>query len=121
MFPRSVVAANELAHALVDRNPLDKTALRDARDLLQKNATFKSLAITDTLAWSSYRLGDLQTAKQLLAQVKADQLPNPQVRFHYGAILVALGDETKGKKIIKTTLNETYPGLNEAQQMVKDQ
>jgi predicted Zn-dependent protease len=121
VFPRSAVAANELANALADQSPLDKIALRDARDLLKRNATFKSLVITDTLAWSSYRLGDLQKAKQLLAQVKADQSSNPQLRFHYGAILVALGDDTRGQRLIKTTLNDSYPGRNEAQQMVKDQ
>jgi predicted Zn-dependent protease len=118
--PKSAVAANELANALADRNPLDKVALRDARDLLRKNATFKSLAIIDTLAWSDYRLGDFQRAKELLGRVKADQSPNPQLRFHYGAVLVALGDDSRGQKIIKATLNDSYPGRNEAQQMVKD-
>jgi tetratricopeptide (TPR) repeat protein len=118
--PGSAVAANELANTLADQNPVDKTALRDARDQLKKNAAVKNLAFIDTLAWSSYRLGEFQKAKELLSQIKADQSENPQLRFHYGAVLVALGDDVRGQKIIKTTLNDSYPGRNEAQQMVKD-
>jgi tetratricopeptide (TPR) repeat protein len=52
--PSSVVGANELADILADQKPLDKAALREARDLLQKNAMFKNQAIVDTLAWSDY-------------------------------------------------------------------
>jgi hypothetical protein len=32
----------------------------EARDLLQKNAMFKNPAIVGTLAWSDYRLEDLE-------------------------------------------------------------
>ena len=62
--PKSVVGANELADTLADQKPLDKAALREARDLLQKNATFKNPAIVDTLAWSDYRLEDFAKAKE---------------------------------------------------------
>jgi tetratricopeptide (TPR) repeat protein len=118
--PGSAVAANELANVLADQSPPDKAALRDARDLLRKNVAFKTLAMIDTLAWSDYRLGEFQEAKDLLSRVRADQSTNPQVRFHYGAVLVALGEDAKGQKIIRTTLNDSYPGRNEAEQMVKD-
>jgi hypothetical protein len=98
----------------------DKVALRQARDKLQGNARFKNPAILDTLAWSDYRLGDFEKAKGLLILAKADQSSNPQMRFHYGAVLVALGEQTKGQQIIKDTLDDKYPGRNEAEKMLKD-
>jgi hypothetical protein len=87
--------------------------LRQARDKLQGNALFKNPAILDTLAWSDYRLGDFEKAKGLLILAKADQSSNPQMRFHDGAVLVALGEPTKGEQIIKDTLDDGYPGDTE--------
>jgi Flp pilus assembly protein TadD len=118
--PKSVFGANELADTLADQKPLDKAALREARDLLQKNAIFKNPAIVDTLAWSDYRLEDFVKAKDLLSSVKADQSAMPQLRFHYGAVVIALGDRAKGQNIIKETLNETYPGRSEAEKLLSD-
>jgi tetratricopeptide (TPR) repeat protein len=118
--PRSVVGANELADTLADQKPLDKAALREARDLLQKNATFKNLAIVDTLAWSDYRLENFGKAKDLLSSVNAEQSPIPELRYHYGAVVIALGDREKGQKIIKETLNDSYPGRNEAEKLLSN-
>jgi hypothetical protein len=113
------VAANELANRLADQKPLDKDGLRQARDLLQQNAVNKNLVVLDTLAWSSYRLGDIDTAKKLLTQVNAGQSTIAQLRFHYGAVLIASGDPVKGQDIIRTTLNDNYPGRDEAEEMLK--
>jgi hypothetical protein len=44
----------------------------------------------------------------------------PQLRYHYGAVLIALGDRAKGQKIIKDTLNDAYPGRNEAEKLLSD-
>jgi tetratricopeptide (TPR) repeat protein len=116
--PKSAIAANELANLLADKKPLDKVALREVRDLLQKNALFKNPVILDTLAWSDYRLGEIEKAKELLSLANADQSSNSQMRFHYGAVLIASGEQMKGKIIIKNTLNDTYPGRNEAENML---
>jgi tetratricopeptide (TPR) repeat protein len=116
--PQSVIAANELANLLADQTPLDKVALRQARDILQKNALVKSPAILDTLAWSDYRLGDFGKAKEILNLANADQSSNPQLRFHYGAVLVASGEHKKGQEIIKNTLNGNYPGRSEAEKIL---
>jgi tetratricopeptide (TPR) repeat protein len=117
--PKSTIAANEIANLLADQKPLDKVALQQALDLLQKNAPLKNRAILDTLAWSNYRLGDLGKAKELLILANVNQSSSPQLRFHYGAVLIALGDLAKGQQMIESTLNETYPGQNEAQDMLK--
>jgi tetratricopeptide (TPR) repeat protein len=116
--PKSPIGANELANLLADRKPVDKDALRQARDQLQKNALFKTPAILDTLAWLDYRLGDLDKAKQRLELANAEQSSNPQMRFHYGSVLIALGEVAKGQKIIKDTLIDTYPGRSEAEKML---
>ena len=118
--PKSAVGANELANLLADRRPIDKAGLREARDLLQKNAVFKNPAILDTLAWSDYRLGEFEKAKQLLALANAELSSIPQQRFHYGAVLIALGEQVKGQKIIENTLNDTYPGRVEAEDIIKN-
>jgi tetratricopeptide (TPR) repeat protein len=116
--PTSAIVANELASVLADQKPLDKVALRLARDQLQKNALFKNLAILDTLAWLDYRLGDLEKAKELLSLANAEQSSNPEVRFHYGAVSIALGEVVKGQNIIKDTLAETYSGRSEAEKIL---
>jgi tetratricopeptide (TPR) repeat protein len=118
--PKSVIAANELAAMLADQKPLDKVALREARDLLLENAVVKNQAILDTLAWSDYRLGDFKMAKDLLDLANADQSSNPQLRFHFGAVLIALGENAKGQGIIKSTLNDAYPGRSEAEKLLAD-
>jgi tetratricopeptide (TPR) repeat protein len=118
--PKSTIGANEIANLLADQKPLDKGALRQALDLLQKNALLKNQAILDTLAWSNYRLGDLEKAKELLVLANADQSSNPQMRFHNGAVLIASGERAKGQEIIKNTLKDTYPGRNEAEEILKN-
>jgi tetratricopeptide (TPR) repeat protein len=119
--PNSPVVANELTNALADQEPIEKGALKEARDLLQRNAIFKPLGIADTLAWADYRLGEVQRAKDLLGKVRAELSPNPQIRFHYGAILIALGETTKGESLIKTTLADAYPGREEAGRLIRSQ
>jgi hypothetical protein len=51
-------------------------------------------------------------------KLKADQSSNPQLRFHYGAILVALGGQAEGHGVIRTTRNDPCPGRDEAGRMV---
>jgi tetratricopeptide (TPR) repeat protein len=118
--PKSVIGANELANLLANQMPLDKNALLQARDLLQKNAFVRNPAILDTFAWSDYRLGDFKKAKELLALANADQSRKPELRFHYGAVLIALGETAKGRGIIESTLTEVYPGRSEAQKLLSD-
>ena len=116
--PKSVVGANELANLLADRRPADKSALAEVRDILLRNATFKNQAILDTLAWVEYRLGNFDKAKAWLIKANAERSADPQIRFHYGAVLIALGESVKGKNLIRQTLNDAFPGKGEAQQLL---
>ena len=118
--PKSVIAANELTALLADQSPLDKAALTEARDVLLKIAVVKNQAVLDTLAWSDYRLGEPEKAKKLLDLSNPDQSSNPQLRFHYGAVLIAVGENMKGQDIIKSTLADAYPGRNEAEKLLSN-
>jgi tetratricopeptide (TPR) repeat protein len=120
LSPKSPIAANELASLLSDYRPFDQQALRDARDLLWTNAVFKTPAILDTLAWIEYRLGDFQAARKLLVKANADTSPLSELRYHYGATLIALGDRSKGKTIIGATLGEHYRGRDDAEKLLND-
>lgn len=116
--PHSVIAANNYASLVADAKPTDKPLLEDARQPIERFADGSNPAILDTLAWLDYRLGDFQSAKALLVKAKADASPNPQLRFHYGAVLIALGDKDVGRSMLKSALNEAFPGHAEAEQLL---
>jgi tetratricopeptide (TPR) repeat protein len=117
--PRSIVGANEYANLLADQRPKDLEMLRQARELIERNAAVKNQAIVDTMAWLSYRLGDYQKAKDLLGQANSEQSSDPLLKFHYGAVLIATGEPMKGRKMIDETLTQNYPGRDEAKRLVE--
>ena len=118
--PRSVVAANNFASLVADAKPTDKALLKSARAPIGKLAGTSNPALLDTIAWLDYRLGDLQSAKDLLVRAKADTSNNAQIRFHYGAVLMAMGDKDAGRTILKATLASAYPGRDEAERLVTE-
>ena len=115
---QSIVAANNLTSLLADRKPLDASALKEARNGLLPLARTNSPAILDTLAWADYRLNAFSDAKLLLERAQAGSSGNPQVRFHYGAVLIALGAEESGRSQIKAVLDRNFPGRIEAEGLV---
>jgi tetratricopeptide (TPR) repeat protein len=118
--PRSIVAANNYASLVADVKPQDKALLTEALDPIQKFADSRNPSILDTIAWLNYRLGSYQSAKDLLVRANADKSANAQLRFHYGAVLIALGDKEAGRTMVKATLNQTFPGREEAEQLMTE-
>lgn len=118
--PRSLVAANNYASLVADIRPTDKAALTEARTPIQRFAEAGNPALLDTLAWLDYRLGDFQSAKDLLVRAKAETSPNPQLRYHYGAVLIALGDKDGGRKVIRSALAKPFPGRDDAERLLVD-
>lgn len=114
---KALLAANNLASLLCDQKPIDRQQLTEARDRLTRLAPPDSPAIVDTLAWADYRLGDPSAAKALLERIHADHSA-PQLRYHYGAVLMATGDKENGRALIKAVLSENFPGREEAQGLV---
>lgn len=119
--PRSAVAANNYASLVADARPTDTAALQEARVQMQRMADATNPSVLDTLAWLDYRLGNLQSAKDLLVRAKADASPNPQLRYHYGAVLIALGEKDAGRSAVKAALAEpTFPGHAEAERLLTE-
>ena len=118
--PRSVVAANNLASLLADRKPLDAEGLRTARDMLAKLPNGGNAAVLDTLAWADFRLGDPKTAKALLFQAGADTIGVPQLRYHLGAVLLALGETDPGRALLKTVLGRNFPDRSQAEALLAE-
>ena len=112
--PDAAVAANNMASLLADRKPLDAAALKAARDRLKPFAVSGSPIILDTLGWAAYRLGELEEAKALLQHAKADASPLPDLRFHYGAVLMDSGEKEAGRTLLKTVLGQDFAGQTEA-------
>ena len=119
--PRSAVAANNFASLVADVRPTDTAALEEARRPMQRLADVSNPAILDTIAWLDYRLGNLQSAKDLLVRAKADSSPNPQLRYHYGAVLIALGDKDAGRSAVKAALAQpSFPGHEDAARLLTE-
>ena len=118
--PRSVVAANNLVSLLADRKPLDVEGLRSARDMLVRLPNGGNAAVLDTLAWADFRLGDSKTAKSLLLQAGADTIAVPQLRYHLGAVLLALGETDPGRALLKTVLGQNFPDRPQAEALLAE-
>lgn len=119
--PTLPVAANNYASLVADAKPSDKTLLADAREPIRRFAGSSNPAILDTLAWIDYRLGDYQSAKDLLIKAKADTSDSPQLRFHYGAVLMALGEKDAGRSALKGALGRAaFPGQAEAEHLLTE-
>jgi tetratricopeptide (TPR) repeat protein len=119
--PRAIVAANNYASLVADAKPHDKALLADAREPIRGFAGSSNPEVLDTLAWIDYRLGDFQSAKDLLTKAKADTSTNPQLRFHYGAVLIALGDKDAGRTALKGALGQAgFPGQAEAEHLLTE-
>jgi tetratricopeptide (TPR) repeat protein len=79
---------NALGYSLADRN----IRLQEALQLLEKATQLapEDPYIMDSLGWVKYRLGDLQTAADLL-QRAYDKSPQAEIGAHLGEVLWQLG------------------------------
>ena len=60
----------------------------------------------------------MDEAKALLARIHASTSDNPQLRFHAAAVAIASGDKQAGMEILATLKDKTFPGDNEAREMM---
>ena len=86
---------NALGYSLADRN----TRLQEALQLLEKATQLapEDPYIMDSLGWVKYRLGDLQTAADLL-QRAYDKSPQAEIAAHLGEVLWQLGRRDDAKR-----------------------
>ncbi|TDR32036.1 tetratricopeptide repeat protein [Hydromonas duriensis] len=105
--PNNPEHQNALGYFLADKN----MRLPEAKTLIEKAIAQKPAAphIIDSLAWINYRLGNLDTALQLVEQSLVQE-PHDEVKIHYGEILWASGQQEKALSVLRQVY-ETSPFL----------
>jgi tetratricopeptide (TPR) repeat protein len=94
-------AYNALGYSLADRN----VRLADAKQLLQKAIELApgDPAITDSLGWVEFRMGNMQEAIRLL-EMAYKMYPNAEIGAHLGEAYWASGQRDKAISIWKECL-----------------
>ena len=94
--PNNAMALNALGYTLADRTD----RLEEARQLIERAHELEpdDAAITDSLGWMYYRLGDLHTAERLLREAYS-AFPDAEVAAHFGEVLWQLGKHKQAKQV----------------------
>ncbi|HET6600233.1 MAG TPA: tetratricopeptide repeat protein, partial [Burkholderiaceae bacterium] len=94
--PDSQQAYNALGYALADRN----LRLTEARKLIEKALELSpgEPAITDSLGWVEYRLGNREEALRLLRDAYKAQ-PDTEIGAHLGEVLWMSGQTDEAKRV----------------------
>lgn len=97
--PSNAMALNALGYTLADRTE----RLDEARVLIEKAHQLEpdDAAITDSLGWLYYRLGDLVAAERLLREA-LDGYPDAEIAAHLGEVLWQLGKHKEAQRIWNT-------------------
>jgi predicted Zn-dependent protease len=88
--PGSPVLANNLAMALISRQP-DAAALSRAESLVSGLADSEDAAYLDTIGWVHYKAGRLADAQTQLARAVEKRPEAPLLRYHYAQVLADRG------------------------------
>ena len=94
--PNNAMALNALGYTLADRTD----RLEEARQLIEQAHELEpnDAAITDSLGWVYYRLGDLVTAERLLREAFAS-FADAEVAAHLGEVLWLQNKHSEARKI----------------------
>ena len=94
--PNNAMALNALGYTLADRTD----RLEEARQLIEQAHLLEpnDAAITDSLGWVYYRLGDLQSAERLLREA-FNAFPDAEVAAHFGEVLWQLGKRKQAQQV----------------------
>lgn len=66
---------------------------------------YKSVGVTDTLAWCGYRKGNLVEARRLIQRALKWGTPDAQLLYHAGMIHAGLGETAKARKLLYQALS----------------
>ncbi len=90
------MALNALGYTLADRTE----RLEEARQLIEQAHQLEpnDAAITDSLGWVYYRLGDLVSAERLLREAFS-AYPDAEVAAHLGEVLWQQGKHKEARRI----------------------
>ncbi len=71
------------------------------------NAVTDLRTVVDTIAWLAFRAGDAETADKLLDGI--GQVDHPEIRYHRGAVLMALGKNERARQELAAALETGAP------------
>lgn len=118
---RHATAANNLAHLIAEHQYLDRQALDEARMIAERFINSDNPYFLDTLGWIYYRQGEYAQAQSILKRaVDLLQEPKAVIDYHYGAALMALGQNEEAKTYLQRAVDseEEFDGRIEAVELL---
>tara|TARA_R110002124_G_scaffold4932_1_gene31031 strand:- start:2685 stop:3617 length:933 start_codon:yes stop_codon:yes gene_type:complete len=116
-FSSDPAILNNLAniYAKDDLNKARELALRGLAATDGKNA-----ALLDTVGWILAQQGENEEALSYLRKAYAQKSTDPEIRYHLGVTLLALGRTAEAEKELKAAVNsnQQFAGRDEAQRLV---
>jgi tetratricopeptide (TPR) repeat protein len=120
--PENVIAVNNLAFYLAEREPTPENLARaEALILPLRDKARGNLSLTDTIAWIYYRKGEYAKARDLLITSQEDDITIPAVNYHLGMIFSRLDEKELAKKYLQVALEtqSAFPGREDAELELK--
>ncbi|CAA0125216.1 Beta-barrel assembly-enhancing protease [Halioglobus japonicus] len=116
-FSNDPAILNNLANIYAE-DDLDKALVVARRGLAA--AGDKSAALLDTVGWILSRQGESKEALSYLRKAYAQKSTDPEIRYHLGVTLLALGRTVEAQKELKAAVNsgQEFAGREEAQRLV---
>jgi putative PEP-CTERM system TPR-repeat lipoprotein len=116
-FASDPAILNNLANIYAETD-LDKalaTALKGLEVAGEQNA-----ALPDTVGWILARKGENEKALSYLRKAYARNSTDPEIRYHLGVTLLALGRTAEGEKELRAAIasGQSFTGLDEAERLV---
>jgi len=119
-FAADPVILNNLAniYAETDLNKALATALKGLDSAGENNA-----ALPDTLGWILARQGENEKALPYLRKAFARNSTDPEIRYHLGVVLMALGRTAEGTKELRAAVSsdKQFAGREDAMRLVASQ
>lgn len=116
-FEADPAILNNLANIYAEKD-LDRalaTALKGLEAADEQNA-----ALPDTVGWILARKGENEKALSYLRKAYARNSTDPEIRYHLGVTLLALGRTAEGEKELRAAIasGQNFTGLDEAERLV---
>ena len=102
--PNNAEALNALGYTLADKTP----RIEEALTLIRRAFVLapQSAAVTDSLGWAYFRLGDLQQAEKYLKRAY-EKMHDHEIAAHYGELLWATNRRSRALQVWKRALRDT--------------
>jgi len=102
--PQADVVINNLASLLSDFRE-DDASLKRAHELALRFKDSKIPQFKDTLGWTYFRMGDAQTAEQMISEAVKAMPGEPGFRYHLGLIQESLGNKDAAREELTQALS----------------